>query len=237
MRLKKNLIFAASIALALVVFPVRSALAAPSNDKELEKVLHRLDIAAANFHTTSADFEFDSVTTEPLPDTDVQKGTIYYERKGAAFQMAAHIRELNGKPVPKIYAYAGGKLRLFEPMLNQVTTIAKAGKFESYLMLGFGASGKELAEKWNIRYLGTETLDKVKTDKLELIAKDPAVRKMIPKVTIWIDPERGVNLKQVFDEGPGSYRVSVYFNIKVNESLPGDAFTLKTNGQTQYVNH
>ena len=33
-------------------------------------------------------------------------------------------------------------------------------------MLGFGASGKELSEKWNITYDGEETLDGVKTDKL-----------------------------------------------------------------------
>jgi hypothetical protein len=30
--------------------------------------------------------------------------------------------------------------------------------------------------------------------------------------------------------------VAVYFNIKVNQPLPGDAFTIKTDGQTQFVN-
>jgi outer membrane lipoprotein-sorting protein len=124
-------------------------------------------------------------------------------------------------------------------MINQVTTIARAGKFESYLMLGFGASGKELEEKWEIKYLGPDTLldgkTSVKTEKLELVAKDPDVRKNIPKVTIWVDTVTGVNLKQVFDEGPGQYRVSVYFNIKVNQPLPADAFTLKTDSKTQFV--
>ena len=92
-------------------------------------------------------------------------------------------------------------------------------------MLGFGASGKELAEKWNIKYLGTETIDGVKTDKLELVAKDPDVRKNIPKVTIWIDTARAVSLKQVFDEGEGQSYVCHYTNIKVNQPLPADAFT------------
>ena len=40
-------------------------------------------------------------------------------------------------------------------------------------MLGFGASGKDLAEKWDIKYAGEETVDGVKTEKLELVAKDP----------------------------------------------------------------
>ena len=74
--------------------------------------------------------------------------------------------------------------------------------------------------KWNIKYLGTETIDGIKTDKLELVAKDPAVRKNIPKVTIWLDTARAVSLKQVFDEGEGQSRVCHYTNIKVNQPLP-----------------
>jgi hypothetical protein len=56
----------------------------------------------------------------------VQKGTVYYERKGKAFQMAAHIREVNGKPVPKVYTYSGGKVKLYEKLTNQVRTFTKA---------------------------------------------------------------------------------------------------------------
>ena len=72
----------------LIVVQVRSqflqnrlaSFAAPGDEKELEKVLRKLDVAAAKFHSTSADFQFDSVETDPVPDTDVQKGTVYYER-------------------------------------------------------------------------------------------------------------------------------------------------------------
>jgi outer membrane lipoprotein-sorting protein len=231
MRLTKKLMVAASIAVLLLA--AHAALAAPADEKD--KVLRRLDEAAKNFHSTSADFQFDSVETEPIYDKDIQRGTVYYERKGSTFQMAAHISEHNGKPSPKIYSYSSGLFRLFEVGLNQVTTYTKASQFESYVMLGFGASGRELADKWEIKYLGSETLSGVKTEKLELFAKDPAVRKIFPKVTIWVDPERGVSLKQVFDEGPGQYRVCVYFNFKFPQSLPADAFTLKTDKKTAFV--
>lgn len=232
MHLAKKFIVAASIAVLLLA--ASAAIAAPADEKD--RVLRRLDEAARNFRSTSADFQFDSVQTDPIYDKDIQRGTVYYERKGSTFQMAAHINQHNGKPSPKIYSYSGGLFRLFEVGLNQVTTFRKASKFESYLMLGFGASGKELADKWEIRSLGSETLSGVKTEKLELIAKDPSVRKNLPKVTIWVDAERGVSLKQVFDEGPGQYRVCVYFNFKVNQSLPADAFTLKTDKKTTYMN-
>jgi outer membrane lipoprotein-sorting protein len=228
MFVKRNLVVIASLALLL---PAVSCFAAD----DLQTVVHQLDVAATRFHSAAADFEFDSIQTEPIPDTDVQKGTAYYERQGKSFKMAAHIADVNGKPVPKVYMYADGSLELFEPMIDQVTRFKKASQFEGYVMLGFGASGKDLADKWNITYAGQETIDGAKTDKLELVAKDPTVRKNLPKVTIWIDPARGVSLKQVFDEGQGQSRVSHYFNIRLNQSLPGDAFKLKTDSKTQFV--
>lgn len=223
----------ATAALLTLVLPVRSAFAAD----DLTRVLHELDTAAANFRSTSADFQFDTYQTDPIPEKDTQRGAAYYERKGATFQIAAHINEINSKPSPRTYMYSGGVLRLFEPMIDQVTTIKSASKYESYLLLGFGASGKELADKWDIKYLGSETLDGVKTEKLELVAKDPTIRKNIPKVTVWMDTTRAVSLKQVWDQGQGQSRVCVYFNIKVNQALPADAFKFKTDAKTQFVEH
>ncbi len=224
----RKLVFAAAIVFGFL--PVRAALAADT----LESVLRKLDVAAANFHTTSVDFEFDTVTTEPIYDKDVQKGTAYYKREGHSFQMAAHVTEVNGKPVPKDLAYSGGKVILFEPKLNQAR-VMDAAKYESYLLLGFGASGKELEDKWQIKYLGQETVDGTKTDKLELIAKDPNVLRLFPKVTIWLDTEHAVSLRQIFDEGAGTSRTCTYSHIKTNVELPRDAFTLKTDKQTHFV--
>ena len=203
---------------------------------DLKATLAKLDAAAGKFRSTAADFEFDSVQTDPIPDTEVQKGTAYYQRKANAFQMAAHIREVNGRKVPKIYVYSDGKLKLDEPLINQVTTLSGASQYESYVMLGFGASGKELSDKWDITDQGPETINGVKTEKLDLIAKDPKVKKNLPKVTIWVDTDRGVSLKQFFDQGQGQSRTCTYTNIKINESLPGDAFTIKTDSKTQYIN-
>ena len=222
--------------MAALLLAARAASATPAEEKAKDEVLRRLDVAAVNFHSTSADFEFDAVETDPIPDKDVQKGTVYYERKGNSFQMAAHIHELNGKIASKVYSYTSGVFNLYEKLTNQVTRFSKVSQYESYLMLGFGASGKDLEQKWEIKYLGSEVIDGVKTEKLEMVAKDAAVRKNIPKVTIWLDTERAVSLKQIFEEGPGQYRVCFYFNFKTNQPLPADAFDLKTDKQTVFVN-
>ncbi len=238
MRLRNTLAIAAFILFlsGSVAFAAAPASAAPAPADELKSILHRLDLAAANFHSTSANFEFDTITTYPIPETDVQKGVVYYNRRGSGFEMGMHINQINGKPVPKVIVVSGGVFKMYEQLTDQVTTSKKAGKYESYLILAFGASGKELSDKWNIKYIGPDTVGGVKTEKLELVAKDPDVLKMFPKVTIWIDPDRGISLKQVFDEGQGESRVSLYSNIEVNKSLPADAFTFKTDSKTQYIN-
>ena len=230
MHLRIKLVFAA--ALALVLLPARGAFAATQDD--LKSVLDRLNAAAANFHTVSADVEFDTIETDPVPDTDVQKGVVYYDRRNGAVQMGVHMSEHNRKPSGKAYTYIGGVFKLFEPGIDQVTTYAKAAKYESYINLGFGASGRDLQAKWDIKDLGPETMGGVKTEKLELVAKDQDVRKNVSKVTIWLDPDRAVSLKQVFTLSSTSNYVATYSNFKFNQPVPADAFTFKTDKQTVY---
>lgn len=207
----------------------------PAHADDLNSVLAKLNTAAQGFRSVSADFQFVSLTTLPIEDTTTQTGPIYYERSGNKFKMAAHIEKENGQAVPKTFTFANGILQLWEgPPVDEVTKFSHSSKYESYLLLGFGAGGSELQEKWNITYDGDETIDGVKTAKLELVAKDPSVRKNIPKVTVWMDTTRGVSLKQVFDEGQGQTRTATYTNFKFNGRLPSDAFTFKTDKNTQY---
>jgi outer membrane lipoprotein-sorting protein len=220
-----------AIALAIALFPARALFAAD----DLKSVLAQLNEAAARFHSTSAEFDADNEQTDPIPDKDVQTGMVYYDRKANAFEIGVHIEKENGKAVPKIIIIKGGLFTMFEKLTDQVTTSKRASKYEGYLALGFGASGNDLEAKWTIKYLGTEMMNETKVAKLELIAKDPEVLKVFPKVTLWIDPERGISLKQYFDEGQGQSRTVTYSNIKVNQTLPGDAFSFKTDSKTLYV--
>jgi outer membrane lipoprotein-sorting protein len=234
MRLKSKFLLAVLIIFTLGPGCVVRAAASSSDDAN--RVLRKLDETAKHFHSTTADFQFDSVQTDPIPETDVQKGTVYYQRDAKGFKMAAHISQVNGKAAPKVYVYSGGAVRLYEPLIDQVTTLNKAGQYEQWFMLGFGASGKELEEKWEIKYLGAETLDGVKTEILEMVPKDLGIRKNLPKVKLWIDLEKGISLKQILYFGAGEYKVCVYFNTRMNQPLPADAFTFKTGSHTQFVN-
>jgi outer membrane lipoprotein-sorting protein len=227
---------ATAAALAIFVLPAPAAMAAQD---DLKSVLDRLTVAANGFHSLAADVEYDTVVTDPVPDTDVQKGVVYYDRKPGGVSMGVHFSSHNGQPTAKSYTYIDGTFRLFEPNVNQVTTHTGAAKFESYVVLGFGASGRDLEAKWDIKYLGSEVMSDgksaVKAAKLELVAKDPAVRKTVTKVVIWVDPDRAVSLKQVFTLNASTW-VCTYSNFKLNQTLPADAFTFKTDRKTVFQN-
>ena len=213
--------FAFSAVLLMALMPNQ-----PARADDLASVLAKLDAAARDFHTTTALVELETIQTDPIPDTDTLTGTAYYERTGNHFQMSAHFLQHNKRPTGKSYIFSGGVLRESDTGKDSdARTYTQAGKYESYLMLGFGASGHDLADKWTIKYLGSEIIDGIKTDKLELVAKDDTIRKNIPKVTIWLDTARAVSLKQIFDEGEGQSRVCYYTNIKVNQPLPKGAFS------------
>ncbi len=230
MQRKRLLFFAASCAFAL---SAASALAAD----DLQSVLSRMDAASAKFHTTSADVEFTSSQTHPIPDTDVQKGAVYYKRDGTSYQMGVHIETDDGQAAPKVVVCCiNGEIKLYEKLQDQVTTLSKLSQYESWFMLGFGASGKELAARWDIKDDGPETVDDVSTEKLELTPKDPSVKAKLPKVVLWMDADRAISLKQYFDEGGGQSRTCHYTNIKVNQSLPKDAFTFATDKKTTFIN-
>ncbi len=206
---------------SMFLLPARFAFA-----EDLKEVLHSLDASSKSFHTVTANFEFKTTQIDPIPDTDLQMGVTYYERKGSNFQWAAHLHEHNNGPSATTYMFSGGMFRVSDTgKESDVKVYPQASKYEGYLALGFGASGKELEDKWDIKYLGTETIGGVNTDKLELVAKDPKVRNLFQKVTIWLDTARAVSLKLVFDEGEGATRECTYTNIKLNQPLPADAFS------------
>jgi outer membrane lipoprotein-sorting protein len=202
----------------------------------LQQVLQQLDQSSKSFHSATADFEWKNIQTEPVPDTDIMTGKVYYQHQGSEVRVAAHITQRDGRPYGAVYTFTHGVFQLYDKQLNQVRKLQNASNLGGYIKLGFGSSGKELQNDFQVSYLGQETVDGVKTDKLQLIFKDPKLRNTIPKVTVWIDPVRDVSLKQVFDEGEGMSKTVTFSHMEVNRSISSGEFNFKTNKQTQFIN-
>ena len=203
------------------------------HNAELDRVLDAMDKASANFKTTEAQFVWDQYS-KVVEEHDLQKGVVYYRSSGKDVEMAADIQE----PAKKYVLFANGKVQVYQPEIEQVTEYC-AGKnkadFESFLVLGFGGSGRDLSKQFNVTYGGTETVAGVNAAKLVLGPKSQKVRNMFTQIILWIDPARGISVQQEFMEPSGDYRLAKYSNIKLNQSLPGDVFKLKTTGKTKTV--
>ncbi|HXP38920.1 MAG TPA: outer membrane lipoprotein carrier protein LolA [Candidatus Acidoferrales bacterium] len=199
----------------------------------LDNVLQKMDAAAANFQTTQADFVWDQYQ-RVVDETDTQKGTVYYRRSGKEIEMMADIKE----PEQKFLLYKDGKLQVYQPKIEQViqyTAGANHNEIESYLVLGFGGSGQDLKNTFDVTYQGEETIDNIATAKLHLTPKSEKVRNYFTEAFLWIDLNRGISLQQKFMQSQGDYRLAKYSAVKVNAKISNDVFRLKTTGKTKIV--
>jgi outer membrane lipoprotein-sorting protein len=210
------------------------SLAAQAQNAALEKVLTAMDQQAATFKNAQADFVWDQYT-KVVDDHDLQEGTIYFRRQSKnEVQMTADIRKPNAKQV----LFADGKVRLYEPKIDQVTEY-DAGKnksdFESFLVLGFGGSGHDMAKSFDVKYAGTEPVQGTPAAKLVLTPKSQRVRSMFEQIILWIDPAKGISVQQQFFDRDGNHRLAKYSNIKLNEKISDEVFKLKTTSKTRVV--
>lgn len=199
----------------------------------LDSVLQKMDAAATNFQTTQADFVWDQYQ-RVVDETDTQKGTVYYRRSGKEIEMMADIKE----PEQKFLLYKDGKLQVYQPKIEQViqyTAGANHNEIESYLVLGFGGSGQDLKNSFDVTYQGDETVDNIVTAKLHLTPKSEKVRNYFTEAFLWIDLSRGISLQQKFMQSQGDYRLAKYSAVKVNAKISNDVFRLKTTSKTKFV--
>src|ERR1039457_4764681 len=114
--------------------------------QSLEAALNAMDQAAANFRTAQADFVWDQYQ-KVVDDHDFQKGTMYFRHQGGDIEMAADITS----PIAKYVLFHGDMVSVYQPSIDQITEY-NAGKnksdFESFLVLGFGGRGHDLAKSF-----------------------------------------------------------------------------------------
>ena len=209
----------------------------------LDAVLKKMDAVAANFTTAQANFEWETYQKVIDEIIGVDKGVIYYRKSGKQVEMMAEVKETGAsassmKAEPKFVLLSAGKVRLYQPKLDRVTEYdlgKNHSEFESYIVLGFGASGQDLQKNFDVTYMGPETIEGVKTAKLQLIPKSENVKKTYSQILLWIDLDRGVSVQQQLFQPQGDYRLAKYSQIKMHEKIGDDVFKLKTTSKTQTV--
>jgi outer membrane lipoprotein-sorting protein len=206
----------------------------------LQSVLSKLDDSSKTFSSAEADIVWEGTQVNPVPDTDTQTGTVVFARSGGEMQVAVHIKADNGKPYEKDMVYAKGVGELYEPAIKQLQVFQvgnRRDQLNSFLTLGFGGRGADLQKNWNVDLQGDEAVNGVQAARLVLTPRDPALAKTTPKVLLWIDPARGVAVRQQRYDAEGNYLTFTYNHIKLNGKVPGNTFEIKTAPGTQRVNH
>jgi outer membrane lipoprotein-sorting protein len=197
-------------------------LASLSVAQSVDQVLARMDKEAPSFRSMSANVEMVTYTAL-LGDTTDETGTVEMQRLKPG-DVRAVLTFSGGQSASPWLGFEGKTLRIYYPNLNTYQDVP-VGKnsdvLNQYLLLGFGSSGRELAQAYTIKFLGIEKVAGVDTSKLLLEPKDPNVKQRLQKVLIWI-PNDGANpVQQQFYEPSGNYRKVTYTGIKLNPDIKG----------------
>ena len=206
--------------------------AAQAKPDRLQTVLSQMNAASAKFRSAEADVKKEHFE-KMVSDTSSESGTIYFLRSGNATQVGAKFT--NGQTLE----YKNGLVRLYAAGNNHLEQYSASGsnqaRFETFLTLGFGGSGTDLAKVWTVTDLGSEQISDggkmVSVEKLDLVSKEASVRSNFTHITIWVDPTRGVSLKQEYFSPSGDTDTAIYTNIRLNQPIDVKAFAIKCQGK------
>jgi outer membrane lipoprotein-sorting protein len=205
----------------------------PAGPEDLQHLLAQMNTASKGFSSAQADFQWDSFQMV-VQETTVQKGKMFLRRTSKGMDAALHVTS----PDPTQVVFKNCELSFYQPKIEQVTqrnACENRADVESFMSLGFGASGDDLTRKYTVTLEGWENVQGVKTAKLNLVPKDEKVKSSLSKVILWIDPARSLAVQQKFMEPSGDYRLAKYSNIRVNSKISDDEFKLKTTSKTKFV--
>lgn len=187
----------------------------------LPAILARMDAAAPAFQGLSADIEMVEYNSL-LSDQTVEHGMFQMQRKKG--QVRAII-SFSGKDDARTLSFFGKTVRIYYPKLGEYQDIDLGNKAEltnQLLLLGFGSSGKDLSNSYEISTGGVATVAGKTATKLTLIPKDPQVKEKLSKVDIWVPEDAAYPVQQqFFESATGNWRKVTYTNIQLNPTLPG----------------
>lgn len=199
---------------AIVAFFI---LARVASADDLNSILARMDQASAVFHSMTADLKMVTYTAI-LDDKTVESGSLEMEKEKNGTAAVVAFTGSNARTI----GFFNKQIQLYTPKLNliQIYKLAKSGRFlEQFLLLGFGASGKDLAKSYNIQLGGTEQINGQAASKVVLMPKEPGVKEQLSQAELWIPANSGYPVQQKFYNSSGNYHLVTYTNFQLNPQL------------------
>ena len=201
------------------------ALQARAPAPDLNQILERMDREAASFRDMTARVS-KTAYTAVLQESSEESGVIWMKRTSARAMMKVEI----SRPEPRAVALEGATAQIYYPKI-QTVQIYDLGKnralIDQFSLLGFGSRRRDLEKNYAIRLGGAETLDGVRTLRLELIPRAARVREQVEKIELWIPENGGAPLQQRFWQPGGDYYLIRYRDLRLNVGLSDQDCRLK----------
>ena len=210
---------------ATVVLAVAASLRADS----LNDVLQRMDQAAQKFRSLSAKVRKTDYS-DVLSDTTVEEGTFKMMKSGKdKFVLLADFMGQDAHTVQMTPT----QVKIYHPKANSVE-IYDTRKYtkaaDRYLMVGFGTTADELQKTYTVTLGGAETIDGVKTTRLDLAPKSAEAKKLVGKIQLWIPEGQANPLQEKMISGK-DYKLFQFSAAKIHTTsepaLPASEFELK----------
>ena len=196
----------------------------PLPGQTLDSVLRQMDASAASFQSLTAHIRIVK-HTDIVQDDSLDEGTIWVRRVKP--RVSRFLIEFS---VPDRYylLLTERKAEVYRPKIAQVEEY-DVSKYRDLAeqVWPFGASGRDLASRYQISLKGSESVAGAAAAKLELIPKSEKLLQHVPRVEMWIATSNWQPVQQKFyDITPGDYRLSTYTDLKLNVPIPDSRLRL-----------
>jgi outer membrane lipoprotein-sorting protein len=189
--------------------------------ESVDVILSRMDQSAPAFRGVSADIQLVTYTVI-ISDKTVENGTLKVQRQKSGATRA--ILDFSGQSDSREIAFLGNIVRMYYPNLKMYQDYdigQNSDVLNQFLLLGFGSSGKELAQNYDVSGEGVENVAGQETTKLLLVPKSDKMKAHLAKIEMWISANGSYPVQQQFYEPSGNYKIATYSNIKLNPPIKG----------------
>jgi len=193
----------------------------------VEQVLRRMDQAAQAFKSLSANFR-QTDYHDLFQEKTVENGQLKMTKRTKTDVVV--LAEFTGKDERKLRK-AGNRLEIYHPKAKSediYDTRKLTKSMDSFFLVGFGVSSKELLETYQITVGGSEVIDKVNTTRLDLAPKSTDKQNLFKMIQLWIPEDKGNPVQERVLNGKESkdYHLLQFSDMKINPALPDSAFEL-----------
>jgi outer membrane lipoprotein-sorting protein len=200
-------------------------LASPLGAQSLDAVYARLDKAAQQFKSVSADLKRD-VHTAVVNDDTIETGTIKVKRDKGGTRMLIDFTA----PDKKAVAFDGAAVSMYFPKIKTVQIYNVGDKrslIDKLLLLGFGATSDDLKADYDVTWVGAEPVDGKPANHVQLVPKSKDVLMRLKKAELWISDASGTPSQQRFvTSASGDFMLVTYTNVKLNVVIPDGSLKL-----------